>query len=139
MRHVQKALDAGCDLICAQGGEGGGHTGAVATTVLLPQVVDAVRGHKSALTGQDIMVVGAGGIFDGRGLAACLSMGAQAVWVGTRFICATEAGGPPRHKAEVLKASSEDTLRTIIYTGRPMRILKNDYALDWETNRQQEV
>ena len=89
-RHVKKAIAAGCDIICAQGGEGGGHTGETATTVLIPQVVDLCRGHKSAVTGEDVMVVAAGGIFDGRGLAMALSLGAHAVWVGTRFICSKE-------------------------------------------------
>lgn len=130
-RHVLKAIEVGCDLLCAQGSEGGGHTGEMATTVLLPQVVDLCHGHFSKLTGEPICVVGAGGIFDGRGLAASLAFGAAGVWVGTRFICSEEAGGPPRHKSAVIAASSEDTMKTIIYTGRPLRIIKNDYALDW--------
>jgi len=138
-RHVKKAAEVGIDLICAQGGEGGGHTGATATTVLLPQVVDLCKNYKSPLTGEPIMVVGAGGIYDGRGLAMALSLGCQAVWVGTRFICATEAGCPQRHQDAVLGSTSESTIRTIIYTGRPMRVIKNDYNLDWENNRQQEI
>merc|ERR1712176_620740 len=75
VKHVEKALAAGVDIICAQGGEGGGHTGDIPTSILLPKVVDAVRGKKSPLTGEQVLVVGAGGIFDGRGLAAALSMG----------------------------------------------------------------
>merc|ERR1719192_1131334 len=79
--HVAKALDAGVDIICAQGGEGGGHTGDVATSILIPTVVDLCRGKKSPLTGEPIIVVAAGGIFDGRGLAMALSYGACGIWV----------------------------------------------------------
>lgn len=67
-RHVDKAIQVGCDIMCAQGTEGGGHTGAIGTAVLLPQILDKVRGHKSKLTGDPILVVAAGGIYDGRGL-----------------------------------------------------------------------
>jgi len=137
-KHVKKALDAGVDIICAQGGEGGGHTGDVATSILIPKVVDLVRNARSPLNGLPVAVVAAGGIFDGRGLAAALAFGAQAVWVGTRFICATEAGAPPRHQQAVVKAGYHDTIRTVIYTGRPMRVLKNPYNIHWETNRANE-
>ncbi|KAI9333778.1 2-nitropropane dioxygenase [Zopfochytrium polystomum] len=138
-KHVPKALEAGVDIICAQGGEGGGHTGDVATSILIPKVVDLVKGHKSPLSGQPIFVVAAGGIFDGRGLAMALCFGAQAVWVGTRFICAKEAGAPKGHQEAVLKAGYHDTIRTIIYTGRPMRVLKTPYILNWEENRAAEI
>merc|ERR1712232_559566 len=139
VKHVGKALQAGVDIICAQGGEGGGHTGDIATSILLPKVVDAVKGHKSPLTGQPILVVGAGGIFDGRGLAMALAVGCSGVWVGTRFICADEAGAGPLHKKRVLEAGYDETMRTIIYTGRPCRVLKTPYALDFEENRQDEI
>ena len=138
-RHVKKALAAGVDLLCAQGGEGGGHTGSVATSVLIPQVVDLCRGARSPLTGGPVHVLAAGGIFDGRGLAMGLSLGAQGVWVGTRFVASTEAGCPKRHSRAVVDATTEDTVRTIIYTGRPMRILKNEYAMNWEDNRADEI
>eukprot|EP01116_Phalansterium_solitarium_P003253 TRINITY_DN1400_c0_g2_i1.p1 TRINITY_DN1400_c0_g2~~TRINITY_DN1400_c0_g2_i1.p1 ORF type:complete len:390 (+),score=129.18 TRINITY_DN1400_c0_g2_i1:42-1172(+) len=138
-KHVKKALDAGVDIICAQGGEGGGHTGDVATTVLIPAVVDLVRDAKSPLTGEPVYVVAAGGIYDGRGLAAMLTYGAQAVWVGTRFICAKEAGAPPRHQKAVLNAGFHDTIRTAIYTGRPMRVLRNPHNENWENERPQEA
>lgn len=91
-KHVQKALDAGVDIICAQGGEGGGHTGDVATSILIPKVVDLCKDKKSPLTGQPVPVIAAGGIFDGRGLAMALALGAEAVWVGTRFVASEEAG-----------------------------------------------
>jgi len=138
-KHVEKALQAGVDIICAQGGEGGGHTGDVATSILIPKVVDLCKGAKSPLNGGPVYVVSAGGIFDGRGLAASLCFGAQAVWVGTRFVCATEAGAPERHQQAVINADYHDTIRSTIYTGRPMRILKNPYVLKWENERQQEI
>jgi len=78
-KHVKKALDAGVDLICAQAGEGGGHTGDTPASILIPACVDAVKGYKSPLTGKPIYVVGAGAVFDGRGLAANLMWGAQGV------------------------------------------------------------
>jgi NAD(P)H-dependent flavin oxidoreductase YrpB (nitropropane dioxygenase family) len=68
-----------------------------------------------------------------------LALGASAVWVGTRFICAAEAGAPPRHQKGVLGATVHDTIRTIIFTGRPLRVLKNDYVVDWEENRREEI
>merc|ERR1712187_1008633 len=78
VKHVDKALEAGVDIICPQGGEGGGHTGDVPTSILLPQVVAEMQGKTSPLTGGPILVVGAGGICDGKGLAACLAMGCSA-------------------------------------------------------------
>jgi len=136
--HVAKALEAGVDIICAQGGEGGGHTGEVGTSILIPMVVDLVKGKKSPLTGKQVTVVAAGGIYDGRGLAMALSLGADAVWVGTRFIACTEGGAPKKHKEAVVAAGIHDTHRALIYTGRPMRIIKNDYSVNWEQNRAEE-
>eukprot|EP00911_Craspedida_sp_UC1_P002608 UC1_evm1s1930 len=112
-RHVAKCLAVGVDLVCAQGGEGGGHTGEVATSILVPAVVDLCRGKRSPLTGQPVQVIAAGGIFDGRGLAMALAMGAGAVWVGTRFVASVEAGAPKRHKQGVVEAGVHDTMRTI--------------------------
>ena len=91
---------------------------------LIPQCVDACRGAVSPLDGAPVAVVGAGGIFDGRGMAAALSLGAEAVWVGTRFVASEEAGAGPMHRDSVVKADSDDTIRTLIYTGRPMRVLR---------------
>jgi NAD(P)H-dependent flavin oxidoreductase YrpB (nitropropane dioxygenase family) len=139
VKHVAKALEAGVDLICAQGGEGGGHTGDIPTSILLPQVVDAVSGHKSSLTGGPILVVGAGGIFDGRGLASALAVGCSGVWVGTRFIASEEAGAGPMHKKKVVDADYSDTIRTIIYSGRPMRVFKTPYNEEWEEARKPEI
>jgi NAD(P)H-dependent flavin oxidoreductase YrpB (nitropropane dioxygenase family) len=138
-KHVKKALDVGVDLICAQAGEGGGHTGDISASILLPAVVDAVKGRSSPLTGQPIWVVGAGAVYDGRGLAANLMYGAQAVWVGTRFVASDEAGATRAHKAAVLSADHGDITRTLIYTGRPLRVRRTPYVDDWEQNRQAEI
>ncbi|KAF3913484.1 hypothetical protein AA313_de0207589 [Arthrobotrys entomopaga] len=138
-KHVKKCLDAGCDIICAQGGEGGGHTGDVPTSILIPTVVELCKGKKSELTGQDVLVVAAGGIFNGKGLASALAMGASAVWVGTRFILAEEAGAPKAHQEAVITSGYEDNVRTIIFTGRPMRVKMNPYIKNWEENRADEI
>ena len=139
VKHVQKCLDLGVDIICAQGGEGGGHTGDIPTTVLIPAVVEICNKHKSPLTGGPVQVIAAGGIHNGQLLAASLMMGAGAVWVGTRFILTDEAGAPKAHKDAVRTAGHDDNVRTIIFTGRPMRVRNNDYINDWETNRSQEM
>ena len=138
-KHVKKVLDVGVDIICAQAGEGGGHTGEISASILLPAVVDAVKGHTSPLTGQPIWVVGAGAVYDGRGLAANLVYGAQAVWVGTRFVASEEAGAPRAHKAAIVSADHDDMVRTVIYTGRPVRVRRTPYIDDWERNRQTEI
>jgi len=137
--HVKKCLEVGVDLICAQGGEGGGHTGEVPTSLLIPKVVDLCRGQMSPLTGKPVGVVAAGGIYDGRGLAMALSLGAQGVWVGTRFVASDEAGAPPRHKKDVVECGYHDTIRTIIYTGRTLRVKKTPYIMDWEENKASEI
>merc|ERR1712137_1436821 len=136
VKHVDKALEAGVDIICAQGGEGGGHTGDIATSILLPKVVDACRGKTSPLTGGPILVVGAGGIFDGRGLAMAMAAGCSGVWVGTRFIASDEAGAGPMHKKRVVESKYEDTIRTIMYSGRPMRVFRTPYNVEMEEKRQ---
>ncbi|KIL92612.1 hypothetical protein FAVG1_03792 [Fusarium avenaceum] len=139
VKHVQKCIDLGVDIICAQGGEGGGHTGDIPTTVLIPAVVDICKNHKSPLTGGPVQVVAAGGIHNGQLLAASLMMGASAVWVGTRFILTDEAGAPKAHKDAVRTSGHDDNIRTLIWSGRPMRVRNNDYINDWETNRQAEI
>ncbi|KAJ8462064.1 hypothetical protein ONZ45_g18068 [Pleurotus djamor] len=138
-KHVAKALAQGVDLICAQAGEGGGHTGDIPASILIPACVDAVKGHKSPLTGKPVYVIGAGAVYDGRGLAANLSWGAEAVWVGTRFVASEEAGAPKKHKDLVLSAGFEDAVTTLIFTGRPLRVRRTPYVDDWNTNRQQEI
>lgn len=129
--HVPKAIAAGVDLICAQAGEGGGHTGDTPASILIPACVDACKGHKSPLTGQPIYVIGAGAVYNGRSLAANLMWGAQGVWVGTRFVACTEASAPKAHKDAVVGAGYEDAIRTLIYTGRPLRVRRTPYVDDW--------
>ncbi|KAI0306770.1 2-nitropropane dioxygenase [Multifurca ochricompacta] len=138
-KHVKKALDQGVDIICAQGGEGGGHTGDTPFSVLIPAVVDLCQDAKSPLTGEPVIVVAAGGIADGRGLAAALSYGASGVWVGTRFVASEESGAPPLHKQLVVSAGYDDMVRTLIYSGRPLHVRKTEYVRDWEENRRQEI
>ncbi|KAI0336383.1 2-nitropropane dioxygenase [Cubamyces sp. BRFM 1775] len=137
-KHVSKALAQGVDVICAQGGEGGGHTGDTPFSILIPAVVDLCKNAKSPLTGEPVVVVAAGGIADGRGLAAALSYGASGVWVGTRFVASVEAGAPKVHKELVLSAGYDDVTRTLIYSGRPMHVRKTPYVADWE-RRPQEI
>lgn len=138
-KHVKKCLDTGADIICAQGGEGGGHTGDVPTTVLIPAVVELVKDKKSPLTGKPVQVVAAGGLFNGQSLAAALMLGASAVWIGTRFVLSDEAGAPKAHQEAVRTAGFDDNIRTIIFTGRPLRVRKNSYIENWENERAGEI
>ncbi len=128
VKHAVKAEQAGCDAVICQGGEGGGHTGLVGTMPLIAQAVDAVK----------IPVVGAGGIFDGRGLAAALALGAQGVWMGTRFIASTEANAGPMYHRLLLDTIETETVRTRCYSGKPMRVRRNAYTAEWE-KRQDEL
>lgn len=123
VRHAVKAAEAGCDAVVAQGTEAGGHTGRIAGFALVPQVVDAV----------DIPVLAAGAISDGRGLAAALALGAEGVWMGTRFIASPEAHAGRVYHDRLIAASDEDTAVTRSYSGKPMRVLKNDWVSEWET------
>ena len=115
-KHVAKCLEVGVDMICAQGGEGGGHTGDVPTTVLIPTVAKMVQGKKSPMTGDQVQVVAAGGLFNGQSLAAALMLGASAVWIGTRFVLSEEAGAPKAHQEAVKTSGFDDNVRTIIFT-----------------------
>ncbi|MEL7454717.1 MAG: nitronate monooxygenase, partial [Pseudomonadota bacterium] len=122
VKHAVKAEQAGCDAVILQGGEGGGHTGLVGTMPLVAQAVEAVN----------IPVVAAGGIYDGRGLAAALALGATGVWMGTRFIASEEAHAATSYKETIVGATDVDTTRTRCYSGKPMRCRTNDYIKDWE-------
>jgi NAD(P)H-dependent flavin oxidoreductase YrpB (nitropropane dioxygenase family) len=135
-KHAIKALDAGVDIVCAQGGEGGGHTGDIANSILIPAVVDVARRYKSVITGEPCMVVAAGGIYNGRSLASSLMQGAQGVWVGTRFVASEEAGCSQMHKENVVSATFIDTGRTLVVSGRPLRVKFNDYINEWESRPQ---
>lgn len=132
-RHAEKAFEAGVDILCAQGGEGGGHTGDISANLLVPACVDiATRYRPPMLGGKAGMVVAAGGIYDGRGLAAALMMGAVGVWVGTRFVASKEAGCSQGHKEAVVGAGWGDTVRTLVVSGRPLRVRRNEYIENWE-------
>ncbi|MFD9443943.1 NAD(P)H-dependent flavin oxidoreductase [Streptomyces sp. NPDC060006] len=115
-RHAEKVATWGADAVIVQGGEGGGHTGEVATSVLLPQVVDAVG----------IPVVAAGGFFDGRGLVAALAYGASGVAMGTRFLLTSESTVPDAVKARYLAATVKDVTVTTAVDGLPHRMLRTD-------------
>ncbi|MXM62961.1 nitronate monooxygenase [Streptomyces sp. HUCO-GS316] len=121
-RHAEKVAAWGADAVIVQGGEGGGHTGEVATTVLLPQVVDAVR----------IPVVAAGGFFDGRGLVAALAYGAAGVAMGTRFLLTSESTVPDAVKARYLAATVKDVTVTRAVDGLPHRMLRTDLVASLE-------
>lgn len=131
-KHAVKALDLGVDIVCPQGGEGGGHTGDVANSVLIPAVVDVARRYKPPmLRGQSAMVVAAGGIANGRGLASSLMQGAVGVWVGTRFVASVEAGCSEEHKKAVVGCGFDGTERTLVLSGRPLRMRTNEYIRAW--------
>jgi enoyl-[acyl-carrier protein] reductase II len=124
--HAQRALDAGCDVVVAQGTEAGGHTGTVATMPLVPMIVDAV--------GEHIPVVAAGGIFDGRGLAAALALGADGVWIGTRFIATPEARAIPGFKEGIIAAREDGTIVSRAFSGKTMRVLRNETTDRYEAD-----
>ncbi len=115
-RHAEKMLGFGVDLVIAQGGEGGGHTGTVPTSLLLPQVVDAV--------GEHIPVLGAGGFHSGAGLVAARAWGADGIAMGTRFLLTAESRVPDEVKARYLEASVTDTVVTTALDGAPQRVIR---------------
>ncbi len=124
VRHAEAAVASGCDFVVAQGTEGGGHTGTVATMALVPQVVDAV--------GAKVPVVAAGGLFDGRGLAASLALGADAVWVGTRFIATPEARAVRGYKETLIATPEDGTVVSRGFTGKTCRVVRNDWTNHYE-------
>ena len=126
VKHAVKGEQAGVDVVIGQGTEGGGHTGQVAGMALIPQMVEAVS----------IPVVAAGAITDGRGLAAALAMGAQGVWIGTRFIASVEANAAMGYKQAIMDAADTDTVISRSYSGKPMRVIRNDWTADWESRPQ---
>jgi NAD(P)H-dependent flavin oxidoreductase YrpB (nitropropane dioxygenase family) len=120
--NLRRQLEAGVDVVIAQGAEAGGHVGSVGTFPLLPQVVDAAGG---------VPVIAAGGIADGRGVAAALALGAQGAWVGTAFLAAEEVQLHPQHRAQILGGRSEDFAATRIYTGKTARTFRNVIHAEW--------
>ncbi|OBH58682.1 nitronate monooxygenase family protein [Mycobacterium sp. E2479] len=122
-RHAQRHAAAGVDLIVAQGTEAGGHTGEVATMVLVPEVVDAVA---------PVPVLAAGGIARGRQIAAALALGAEGVWCGSVWLTTEEAETVPVVKEKFLAATSSDTVRSRSMTGKPARMLRTAWTDEWE-------
>jgi enoyl-[acyl-carrier protein] reductase II len=124
VRHALGAVSSGCDFVVAQGTEAGGHTGTIATMALVPQVVDAV--------GARVPVVAAGGLFDGRGLAAALCLGAEGVWIGTRFIATPEARAVNGYKDALLATPEDGTVVSRAYTGKTCRVVGNQWTRHFE-------
>ena len=122
-QHAERHVNAGVDLIVAQGSEAGGHTGEIGSMVLIPEIVDAVG---------DVPVLGAGGIGRGRQMAAAMALGAQGVWTGSVWLTTEEAETHPVVKEKMLAASSSDTIRSRSRTGKPARQLKSSWTDEWE-------
>ena len=118
VRHAQKAVQFGADIIIAQGGEGGGHTGTVPTSILVPQVVDAVK----------VPVVAAGGFRDGRGLVAALAYGATGIAMGTRFLLTAESPLPGETAKRYFAATVNDIFVTKHVDGMPQRVIMNEFV-----------
>ena len=114
---------AGLDFVVAQGGEGGGHAGEIASIVLWPQVVDAIA---------PLPVLAAGGIGNGRQMLAAMATGAAGVWTGSLWVTVAEAAAEPAQKAAYLRASSEDTVRSRSWTGKTARVLRNAWTEAWD-------
>jgi NAD(P)H-dependent flavin oxidoreductase YrpB (nitropropane dioxygenase family) len=117
-RHAEKVAEWGVDAVIAQGGEGGGHTGTVPTSLLLPQVVEAV--------GDRVLVIGAGGFFSGRGLVAALAYGASGIAMGTRFLLSTESRVPDAIKARYVATPVTGTVVTTKVDGAPQRVVRTE-------------
>ncbi len=122
VHHGEKAQAAGADVVVAQGTEAGGHTGEIGLMSLLPQMIDAVR----------LPVLAAGGIAHGAQIASALTLGAQGVVVGTRFIATPEAQAAQAYRESIVKAREDSTIRTRCYTGKPCRVIRTAYAMEWE-------
>lgn len=122
--HAERHVNAGVDLVVAQGTEAGGHTGDVATMVLVPEVVDAVK---------PVPVLAAGGIGNGRQMAAAMALGAEGVWCGSVWLTTEEAETHPVVKEKFLAATSRDTIRSRSLTGKPARMLRSAWTEEWES------
>jgi NAD(P)H-dependent flavin oxidoreductase YrpB (nitropropane dioxygenase family) len=122
-KNARRMAQSGIDLLVAQGHEGGGHTGRIGTMALLPQAIDAAY---------PVPVLAAGGIGDGRGLAAALAMGCIGVWVGTRFLVTNEGGALPVNKKHIIDSTDEDTRVSRAYTGKTLRASYNKFHDLWD-------
>jgi len=124
-KNVRSIAQGGVDFVVAQGHEGGGHTGRIGSMALWPQAIDAAA---------PVPVIAAGGIGDGRGLAAALAVGCVGVWVGTRFLASKEGGALDIQKENILRATDEDTRRSYLYTGKTSRAIYNRFHDLWEAS-----
>jgi len=125
VKNAKRMADAGIDLLVAQGHEAGGHTGRIGTMALVPPCIDAAY---------PVPVLAAGGIADGRGVAASLAMGCVGVWVGTRFLATTEGGAPDIIKQHIVEATDEDTLVSTMFTGKTLRSIKSRFHDAWDAS-----
>ena len=126
-RHAVKHAEAGVDVLVAAGGEAGGHCGEIATIVLVPEVLDAIKDYAN------MHVLAAGGISTGRQMAACMAMGASGVWCGSVWLTTTEAETTPTVKEKMLKATSANTVRSRSRTGKPTRQLQSAWSDAWSS------
>jgi len=125
VKNARRMAQSGIDLLVAQGHEGGGHTGRIGTMALLPQVIDAAS---------PVPVLAAGGIGDGRGVAAALAMGCVGVWVGTRFLATNEGGALEVNKRRIIESTDEDTRVSRAYTGKTLRASYNKFHDLWDNS-----
>jgi NAD(P)H-dependent flavin oxidoreductase YrpB (nitropropane dioxygenase family) len=126
-QHAERHVNAGVDVIVAQGSEAGGHTGEIGTMVLIPEIVDAV-----SRLDPNVPVLGAGGIGSGRQMAAAMALGAQGVWCGSVWLTTDEAETHPVVKQKFLAAKSSDTVRSRSRTGKPARQLVSAWTQEWD-------
>jgi len=128
VRQARKLEASGIDVIIAQGHEAGGHTGRIGTLTLVPQIADAVN----------VPVLAAGGIADGRGLLAAISLGAQGIWMGSRFIATGEATAHINYKNRIVEIDEEGTTITRCHSGKPCRLIRNKFTDSW-VGRESEI
>ena len=128
VRQARAVEAAGVDVVIASGHEGGGHVGRIGTVALIPKVVDSVN----------IPVLAAGGLADGRGLVAAMAMGAEGVWMGTRFIATQEARGHENYKRKIVEIDEDGTVVTRAHSGKPNRMIRNEFTDNW-VGRESEI
>lgn len=124
VRQAKRVAEDGVDAVIASGAEGGGHVGRIGTISLVPQVVDAV----------EVPVIAGGGLADGRGLVACLALGAAGMWLGTRFIVTFESRSHDNYKHKIVEIDEEGTVITKAHSGKPCRLIRNDFTKYWESH-----
>ena len=127
-RHAKKVAVSGVNVVIASGSDGGGHVGRIGTMSLIPKIVDCV----------DVPVLAAGGLADRRGLVAALTLGANCVWFGTRFIATEEARGHANYKSKIVDIDGDSTLVTRAHSGKPNRMIRNRFTDEW-ASREHEI